>query len=368
MRILVRPLAELSDRFGASALKDFNCGVNAAKISQTGIVVDHVLYLQPAYTRSGNHLYAEEMHYGAFSVSKTAGAAVALLRLARKYDDSVFDERIADYLQVTARHPGWDTVTFGETLSMATGIGDTYPYRSSSVTFADEGNDGNPHWWEFNHSSFMAGRLAGAFSFRNYPWVPGEVMRYNSAHTMILAVAMDNYLKSREGPDTDPWRMLNEEVYQPIGIRWLPSMRPRINSTIPGPEPLGWGLLPNAHDIVRIAALHQNEGKFETHQLLHRQRTLEMMRQTQGSALHTAEKTQLITGSWVDTEYRDGAWSAHLQSSGGCTKLASRMEWLGRSFVVMLPSSITLFRFADANVYDAGALIITGERLYSSCP
>jgi len=367
MRLPVRPLQELADMTGINALSSFNRGLVPSDISQAGIVMDHTLYLQPATTRSGSYPYPEEMRHGAFSVSKTAGAAVALLRLAQKYGDSVFDELIRDHIEVTASHDGWQDVTFGHALSMVTGVGDAYPTRSASVTFADESDEENPHWRTFNYSTFMSDRLAGAFSFDNYPWGPGEVMRYNSAQTMILAVAMDNYLKSKEGPEADLWKMLNQEVYQPIGIRWLPSMRLRINQNTPGPVPLGWGLIVNPHDVSRIAALLHNHGEFQGQQLLHRERTIQAMRNNQDFAYETAEWTQLVTNRWVPTQYRDGIWSSGVDPTGGCGKIASRMEGVGGNFVVMMPSGLTLFRFADANVYDAGALILVGERIRSSC-
>jgi hypothetical protein len=368
MRLPVRPLAVLSAQVGATALRDFNRGVPQNKISQSGIVSDGVLYLPPAYTRTGDHPYQEEMRHGAFSMSKTAAAAVAMLRLAEKYGESVFDELIRDYIPVTANHNGWNSVTFGDTLSMATGIGDAYPDRFTSVTFADEGDESNPHWRDFNYSEFMADRLSGAFSLGNFSWGPDEVMRYNSAHTMILAVAMDNYLKSKEGAQADLWEMLNREVYQPIGIRWLPSMRLRVDRRTPGPVPMGWGLLPSAHDIVRIATLLHEQGSFGGEQLLHKQRTAQLMRHNEEQALDTAERTQLATGSWVDTSYRDATWSSKVQRFDSCPKIASRMEGLGGNFVVMMPGGMTLFRFADANVYDAGALVLTGERIMSACP
>jgi hypothetical protein len=368
MRLPTRPLSDLGDQFEDAVLADFNRGLPLNKISQAGIAYGGVLYLQPAFTRTGDHPYEQEMRHGAFSVSKTAGAGVAMLRLAQKYGESVFDELIRDHIDVTAPHGGWNNVTFGDTLSMATGIGDAYPNRIIPVTFADEGDDSNPHWFDFNYSDFMADRLAGAFSFGNYPWDPGEVMRYNSAHTMILAIALDNYLKSKEGPQADLWQMLNAEVYQPIGIRWLPSMRLRIDNSTPGPVPMGWGLLPNPHDIVRIASLLHNGGRFEGTQLLHRGRTAQMMRHNEEPALDTAEQTMLLSGSWVNTSYRDATWSSVVQPWGTCNRIASRMEGLGGNFIVMMPDGMTLFRFADANVYEVGAMVLTGERISPSCP
>jgi len=368
MRMPQKTLDDLAAIYGEAALGPLNRGVPTENINQSGVVVDDVLYLGDSNTRSGNYPFPEEMRHGAFSVSKTIGAAVALLRLAQKYGASVFDELVRDHIEVTADHDGWDEVTFHQALSMVTGIGDASPDPLIPDTFADENNENNPHYQVFNYSTSMALRLWGAFQFGNYPWGPGEVMRYNSAHTMILAVAMENFLKSKEGPDADLWTMLNEEVYQPIGIRWLPSMRLHITSSMPGPVPLGWGLLPNSHDLARIAALLHNHGEFEGQQLLHRELTMQAIRENGEPAYDTASWNQLEIGQWVPTSYRDGTWSSRVDQSGACGKIASRMEGFGGNLVVMLPSGVTAFRWADANIYDSGGLILAAENIRPSCP
>jgi len=367
MRFETAPWPDLPDIVNSFALIDFNRDVPEHKLSQAGVLLDDMLYLQPAFTRSGTHPYPEEMRHGAFSVSKTAGGAVALLYLAQAYGPEVYDELIRDHINVTASHNGWDNVTFGDTLSMVTGVGDAAPFPTADATFADENADSNPNWQTFNYSSFLNDRLEGAFGFGNFPWGPAEVMRYNSAHTMILGVALDNYLKSKEGPDADLWNTLNREVFQPIGIRWLPSMRLNIDAETPGPVPMGWGLVLSIHDAARVAELLQNDGEFNGQQLLHREMTRRTMRKDLDFAWRTSAWTQLRIDRWVPTQYLYGTWSSGVSVSPGCQLIGSRMEGLGGNFVVMMPSGVNLFRFADADVYDPGALMVTGERIRSSC-
>jgi CubicO group peptidase (beta-lactamase class C family) len=78
------------------------------------------------------------MRHQVFSVSKSLGAALTLLRLAQTYGDRVFDLKIKDYVRVTAFHDGWERVTFADALNMATGIGDNWPRREPNQPFADE--------------------------------------------------------------------------------------------------------------------------------------------------------------------------------------------------------------------------------------
>ena len=364
-RLPQRPINQLQQSH-PGALADFNRALQSHEVSQAGIIMDSVLYLQPAETRYGNYPWPEEMRHGAFSVTKTAAGLLLMLRLAEKYGASVFDERIVDHVAVSATHDGWATVTFEDALSMATGIGDRFPNPDLDVTFADENDVSNPTWNEFNMASSMEGRLDAAFRYGNYPWPPGEVMRYSSVHTVVLAEALSHYLKEREGDTADLLEFLNREVYQPLGIRWLPAMRIRYLDGRRGLTPLGWGLLPSAHDMARIVALLQNHGVSNGQQILHRQRTIEALRSNGSKALRSkGVQAQLDTGNWVPVSYRDAFWSFPAQS--GCDRFASVMQGFGGNSVALMPSGISLFRFADQNVYDDGALAVTGERLRPSC-
>jgi len=68
------------------------------------------------------------MRHGVCSVTKSAAGAVALLRLAQKYGDAVLDEKLVDYLPPGLAHAGWNDVTFGNLLDMATRIGVRRPW------------------------------------------------------------------------------------------------------------------------------------------------------------------------------------------------------------------------------------------------
>ncbi len=60
-------------------------------------------------------------------------------------------------------------------------------------------------------------------AYGSYPWGPGEVMRYKSSETMLLAMAMDNLIRQREGDAAGLWRMMSEEVFAPLGIGPIPT-------------------------------------------------------------------------------------------------------------------------------------------------
>src|SRR5262249_30288696 len=158
--------------------------------------------------------YCRQMRHGVFSVTKSMGAAVALLRLAQKYGDEVLALKIKDYVPVTAAHDGWEQVTFADALNMATGIGENWPQRELNDITADENKPKMLQQWLKARTTKE--KLDVSFSYGKYPWGPGEVLRYNSTHTFVLAVAMDRFLKRQAGPQAHLWDMVLTEVFQPI--------------------------------------------------------------------------------------------------------------------------------------------------------
>jgi hypothetical protein len=202
-------------------LDGFDGEVDPDDVSASGLVVDGVLYVRGCNTRYGPYPYCREMRHGVFSVTKSLGAAIALLRLAQKYGDAVFDTRIADYLAITAPHDGWERVTFADALGMATGIGERSPQRHPSDPLADENK---PRMLAWVGKRTAKDKLDAGFAYPKYPWGPGQVVRYNSVHTFVLAAAMDAYLKHRAGPGAHLWDMVVREVYEPIGIFHAPML------------------------------------------------------------------------------------------------------------------------------------------------
>jgi hypothetical protein len=67
----------------------------ALKVS--GMIVDGVIYLRGCETRAGPYPYCRQMRHNVYSVTKSLGAAVTLLRLVQQYGDQVFDlKRVGD--------------------------------------------------------------------------------------------------------------------------------------------------------------------------------------------------------------------------------------------------------------------------------
>ncbi len=341
-QVSVADWSDLEAQVDADVLDSFTAGLEPDEISAAGIVVDDVVYLQPSRTRSGDYPYPRYMQHGAASVSKSIGAGVAMLWLAEKYGEGVFDLRIADYLNVTADHDGWADVTFGDVLNMATGVGDNSPDRMPYDIYA---NEAGPNNRKFYLAETVTGKLDAAFAADNYSWGPNEIVRYTSSQTFVLAAAMDAFLKTSEGPDADLWERLSEEVFRPIGIHHMTMLAIPTGDGEGGVPYMASGLRLTIDDVAKITTLLQNGGTHNGEQLLHPTRTDDALyRSGQLAGLPTGK-----TFSDGDQAYHASFWSIAHQTDTGTYFQVPFMSGAGGITIFLAPNGVTTFVFTDAN-------------------
>jgi len=333
--------SDLEATVDSDVLDSFTAGLEPEEISAAGIVVDGVTYLQPSRTRSGDYPYPRYMQHGAASVSKSIGAGVAMLWLAQKYGDDVFDLRIADYLDVTAAHDGWADVTFGDVLNMATGVGDNSPDRMPYDIYA---NEAGPNYRKFYLAETVTGKLDAAFAADNYSWGPNEIVRYTSSQTFVLAAAMDALLKTKEGPDVDLWERLSEEVFRPIGIHHMTMLAISTGNGEGSVPYMASGLRLSIDDIAKITTLLQNGGAHTGEQLLHPARNSDALyRSGQLAGLPTGK-----TFADGDQAYHASFWSIAHQTEAGTYFQVPFMSGAGGITIFLAPNGVTTFVFTDA--------------------
>jgi hypothetical protein len=329
-------------------------------VSASGLGVDGVLYVRGCNTRYGPYPYCREMRHGVFSVTKSLGAAIALLRLAQKYGDAVFDARIADYLAITAPHDGWERVTFADALGMAAGIGERSPQRHPSDPTADENK---PRMLAWMGKRTTKDKLDAGFAYPKYPWGPGQVVRYNSVHTFVLAAAMDAYLKRQAGPGAHLWDMVAREVYEPIGIFHAPMLHTLETDGSRGIPLLAYGLYPTVDDIAKLTTLLQSGGRHDGQQLLSARKLAE--------ALYRTSPAGGLPLGWHyragEGRYHLSFWSIPYRTSAGCFFQIPFMLGSGGNLVVLLPNGVSAFRFADAGSSDIESMILAGEAIRPFC-
>ncbi|HUU44405.1 MAG TPA: serine hydrolase domain-containing protein [Acidobacteriota bacterium] len=352
----ILPFSALSEKADSALLETFNRGIEAEEISATGLIWNDTLYLQPCGTRYGDYPYRRGMRHAAYSLTKAMGPLIALLRLAEKYGDGVFDLKVADYVTIAAAHDGWESVTFADALNMATGIGDNMPELVDPNVM--QGDEDQPKFMSFLRAKSRQEKMDVAFSYGNYPWGPGEVARYNSINTFILSAAMDGFLKSKEGSDADIWEMVLAEVYRPIGIVYAPIMRTVEPDGSVGLPPFGYGLYPTVDDVAKISILLHNGGRHQGRQILHAGRLAEAMFRTDATGLPTGESTEC--GS---VTYHLGFNGLPYRSGDGRIHRIPVSTGFGGNHWVLLPNGMTTFRFTDVNRYGISTMIDVAEAI-----
>ncbi|MCK4987390.1 MAG: ABC transporter permease subunit [Desulfobacterales bacterium] len=337
-RTPIQSWAELEQSYDPQKLDRIDATGNRKNITLSGLIIDDVVYARDCRTRWGDYPYCAQMRHGVYSVSKSLGALVAMLRLAQKYGDGVFDLRITDYVDIDSSHAGWRKVTFSDALNMTTGIGDIEPRRVSSYVETD--------------STALAGKIFGAqttneklklsAAFGNYPWGPGEVFRYRSSDTFALAVAMDRFIKSKEGPDADLWGLITREVLQPIGINHMPVLHTTEPGGARGIPLLDIGMLPTLDEVAKLVKLLRNGGRHRGEQILSAAKLDE--------ALGNSIPQGLPTGWPIDdgeTYYHMSLWLHPFRAQSGRLVRIPAMSGNGGNYVIFMPNGITAFRFAD---------------------
>jgi CubicO group peptidase (beta-lactamase class C family) len=343
--------SELEARLGADILSGFGGSGDPDKIVTQALVMDGTLYQSPCKTGYGDLPYCDVQRFGIWSVTKTAVASVAMLGLAQKYNPEVFDLRILDYLDVKPPHDGWDEVTFGDALNMATGLGE-----GSNVTEPNDSGDGYLVRYDAWYTAeSLEEKLIALLAATNHPWGPGEVFRYRDQDMFVLGAAMHGFLKAKEGPEANLWHFLLEEIYRPIGVRHAPmglTLEPDGSVGTPQVEDCFY---PTVEDLARITTLFQNDGMYQGRQILHKEKLRELLYQTDVRGLPYGSTSRPVAGT-----YHMATWHRPFEASEDCTVELSYMSGWGGQKVVLLPNGLSAIRVSRAEPGDSGASDPTG--------
>jgi len=349
----IRTWTELEQTYDPIILDMIDETNNRENITLSGLIIDDAVYARPCRTRWGDYPYCGQMRHGVYSISKSLGAMLTMLRLAQKYGDGVFDMKIKDYVDIASNHDGWREVTFGDTLNMATGIGDIEPRQVSG--YVNEGSTALARRIYKTQATNEKLKLIAAFG--NYPWEPGEVFRYRTSDTFVLAVAMDRFIKSKEGQNADLWNLITREVLQPIGIAHMPVLHTIEPNRARGIPMLGIGMLPTLGEVAKLVKLLRNGGQHKGEQIL----SAKMLDEAIGKAMSPSLPTgwQLDDG---ETYYNMSLWLHPYRAKNGCFLRIPAMSGHGGSYVIIMPNGITAFRFADGRENSPGTYDSSGLR------
>ncbi|WP_428277587.1 hypothetical protein [Candidatus Palauibacter sp.] len=361
-RLPLRSIADLRPRVGDAVFDAMHGEMNVENMVTAAFLVRDTLYVADCPTPFGELPFCREQRFGIWSVTKSTGNTVAALRLAQRYGRGVLDERVADHLDVTADHDGWDDVRFRDVLNMATGVGE-----GSTRTEPNSTGDGYLIGYDDWYTAISRdARIRQVFRASNHPWGPGEVVRYRDQDAFLIGAAMDAYLKHRAGPEADLWEMLEDEVYRPIGLPHAPTNRlVEADGSLTLPQ-MSQGYYPTVDDLAKIARLLQNGGVHEGEPLLHAELTAEV--------LYRTDVRGITFGPPVDIgqpSYSLALWHQNYAGEGGCVVDLTRMSGWGGHRVVLFPNGIVAIRISKVTGSEASpveGLAAVADRLDPFCP
>ncbi|MGO1850616.1 hypothetical protein, partial [Microbacterium sp.] len=352
-RLPTRPIAQLAaDHPGSGVdVSAFGSGITPSAMSGFGFVYEGINYVGACPTRQGDHPYCSEVLLPSYSTAKSAFGTVALLRLAQKYSPAVADELIQDHVPQAAGVAAWNGVTIRNALDMATGN-----YNSAGYEVDEAGAVMN----DFFLAEGASGKTAAALSFPRKS-TPGTQWVYHTSDTYLAVQAMDAVLKSHEGPDSDIFEMLRDEVLAPAGIGPDALTSLRTDNSPTGAPFGGYGMFWTPDAIAKVTELlGPGHGAVESEQLLH-PGLLDAAMQSDASdrGLGVPGETSL--------RYNMSVWAKDFSTTDDPTFTDSFtvpfMSGFGGITVALMPNGSSYYVFSDANEFVWSPAVAQSHRL-----
>jgi CubicO group peptidase (beta-lactamase class C family) len=219
------------------------------------------------------------------------------------------------------------------------------------------GANSGPAVAPFIQARSAAGKIAAIRALPDAPAAPGTQFDYQSTHSFVLSLAMNNLVRAREGPGADYWSLVRRDVLEPIGVPRVPVQRSIESDGSPGVPIMGWGGYPDVDAAAKVAQLLQDSGAHAGRQLLSRTKTREALRRAGHAGYATSNANE---------RYLHSVWTVRTDT-GRCTVEVPLMSGAGGNHVLMLPSGLSMIRFMDADDFEVRDHTRAAEMYRSSC-
>jgi hypothetical protein len=359
-RMPSKPISALAKDFPKSGI-NLDAFAEAYKkpenITTYGLVINGTNYISDCKTRFGEYAFCGDMRLPSYSIAKSIFAGVALMRLGELYGTDVYTQLIKDYIRQYTTGGNWGTTSFGNTSDMATGnynLGDYEADENSSTMdkfLVDEAYDA---------------KILDAFAFKQHCVSPGTKWVYQSSATYLLTQAMNIYLKQRQGPGSDLFNMVRDDVYIPLHVSKGGLTTIRTDNSPTGAPTGYYGLFLIHDDIAKIGnSLNNGNGMIEGHQVLEAKRLEEalfrapnssvvgvpILGHSNASLLGTPALGQSESVAENGRRYAHGFWGRQITTKEfpeySCDYWISFMSGYGGNIVMLLPNGATFYIFSD---------------------
>ena len=339
-RIEIHPWSDLEAQFGTELLDQYDGNRIRRHISQSGLIIDGETYSSDCHTRYGPQPYCRYMRHAVYSVTKPLLGWLTTLRMVQKYGVEIMQYKVSDFVEFKTDNSHWNDVTFEHLLSMVSGIGDFEPTRVSHYVETL----GTPSDLAMMRAATLKEKLTVVERTGFYPWGPGEVFRYARFDPFILAIALSELYRSKEGADADLWEMMNHEVFRPIGIANLPIRKTQGDEQESSVPIFSNGAFVTLEDVAKIETLIRADGKFTGQQIL----PAELLKESfDGTVEKSGYPTGWINNTGEESRYFRYFWYGLYSSTAGCKVRAPLMSGWGGNAVLIMPNGITALRFAS---------------------
>ena len=352
-RFPTKPIETLADDYPEVDITAFGRGVSPEAMTWFGFVVNGVNYVGGCQTRYGVYPYCESMRAPSYSTAKSAFAAVALMRLAQKYDQDVGNLLIKDYVPEAADSLGdWSAVTFDHVLDMATGN------YSSSVRMVDEEHwNTDPFWLE----DYYDERISAAFNWPNTT-PPGTVWVYRTFDTFILTRAMHNFLQTQASANADIFDFVVEEVYKPLKMEpgVFATLRTKDNNWHGQPFG-GYGLWWVPDDLAKLTTfLNVNQGMINGEQVLQPDLLADALQRDPNDRGVDRDGNGKYNNAFWANEYSS-------QSGSDCEFWVPHMYGYSGILIALMPNGTAYYYASDNQEFTSTAAIQESDVIISMC-
>jgi hypothetical protein len=315
-----------------------------------GYIIDGRHYRGGCVTPYGDYPFCDEMALPSYSTAKSLVGGLAMMR-AELIQPGVTDLSITDY--VPECDDDWDDVTIEHALDMATGH-----YDSPEVMADENALFGGPFFLSLKHADKV--RLACTLYTRQEP--PGNTWVYQTPSTYLAGVAMNRWIKEREGPDADMYRDL---IVEPL---WIPlSLGPSIHKTRrtvdDEAQPFtGYGLTFYRDDIAKIAQfLGVNDGRIDGEEVLARDHL--------NAVKGRIPDDMGLVGDYATMRYNNGFRIRDVSPEIGCDEPVwiTNLSGYGGNSIILMPNDTAFYRFGDDGAHRYIDAVTESHRIHPMC-
>jgi len=311
-----------------------------------GYVVGGTHYRSNCPAREGNYAFCDDMLLPSYSLAKSLFGGLALMRLAAIVPGAS-TESIAGLVDACRR--GWEGVTIGHALDMATGHFDS----------ADENVDeASAAHVRFLYAKGHRERVRFACSHFPRREAPGQRFVYHSSDTYLAGTAMQALLdRAAPGNRGIYHELVAAPFWRPLAVSGALS-RP-LATRDPVAQPFtGWGLFLSADDIVRIGAWLGDAAN----------PPVGLDRRLLDAALQRdADDRGLPAGAAL--HYNNGFWAWDAGPTVGCDAPVHVpfMSGYGGIAVVLFPNGVIYYHVSDGHEHRWRDAALVAHRIRSLC-